>query len=131
MRRFTHTGLVICLWSLTFLYFSCSESNQDETKSNTSQEIKAKLIYFSIPGWPYCKKVSTIVNGLEDEYNGTLKVEELPTTNPESKKLITQYQLTTHGMLIFDEKGNLVKKLDGHFLEESEIRTAVKEVVGK
>lgn len=70
------------------------------------------------------------MNGLEKEYDGALKVEEIPTTRPESKRLIDQYQLTTHGMLIFDEKGDLAKKLDGHFLEEEEIRTAVTEVVG-
>ena len=70
------------------------------------------------------------MNGLENEYDGALHVEEIPTTNPKSKKLIEQYQLTTHGMLIFDEEGSLAKKLDGHFLEEQEIRTAVAEVVG-
>ena len=70
------------------------------------------------------------MNGLEKEYNGALKVEELPTTNPESQKLIEQYGLTTHGMLIFNKDAALAKKLDGHFLDEPEIRGAVAEVVG-
>lgn len=70
------------------------------------------------------------MNGLEKEYNGTIKVNEIPTTDPKSKKLIKEYNLTTHGMLIFDEKGNMAKKLDGHFLDESEIREAVVQVVG-
>lgn len=59
-----------------------------------------------------------------------MDVEEIPTTDSESKRLIEQYELTTHGMLIFDERGDLAKKLDGHFLEEEEIRTAVSEVIG-
>ena len=70
------------------------------------------------------------MNGLEKEYNGTIKVNEIPTTDPKSKKLIKEYNLTTHGMLIFDEKGNMAKKLDGHFLDESEIRKSVVQVVG-
>jgi hypothetical protein len=71
------------------------------------------------------------VNGLEKEYNGALKVKELSATTPESKKMIASYGLTTHGMLIFDEKDELLEKLDGHFLDEPEIRAAVKEVVEK
>jgi len=70
------------------------------------------------------------VNGLEKEYDGALKVEELPATNSESKKMIDHYGLTTHGMLIFDKEDALAKKLDGHFLDEPEIRNAVAEVIG-
>jgi hypothetical protein len=70
------------------------------------------------------------VNGLEKEYDGVLKVEELQATTPESKKLIDQYGLTTHGMLIFDKHEALAKKLDGHFLDEPEIRDAVASVIG-
>lgn len=74
--------------------------------------------------------MTTIVNGLEKEYDGVLQVEEISTTNPKSKEMIKEYGLTTHGMLIFDGKGNLAKTLDGHFLDEPEIRAAVVEVVG-
>ncbi len=70
------------------------------------------------------------MNGLEKEYDGALKVEEIPTTNPKSKKMIDHYQLTKHGMLILDGEGNLAQKLDGHFLDEPEIRSAVAEVIG-
>lgn len=70
------------------------------------------------------------MNGLEKEYNGALIVDEMATTNPKSKEMIKEYNLTTHGMLIFNEKNELKEKLDGHFLDESEIREAVVEVVG-
>jgi hypothetical protein len=71
------------------------------------------------------------VNGLEKEYNGVLKVEGLSATTPESKRMIASYGLATHGMLIFNEKDELVKKLDGHFLDEPEIRGAIEEVIKK
>ena len=71
------------------------------------------------------------MNGLEKEYDGALEVEELLATTPESKKLIDQYGLTTHGMLIFDKDEALAKKLDGHFLDEPEIRDAVASVIGR
>lgn len=70
------------------------------------------------------------MNGLEKEYDGALKVEELQATAPESKKMIDHYGLTTHGMLIFNKEDSLAKTLDGHFLDEPEIRSAVVEVVG-
>ena len=125
--------IVTSLLSLVlFVTYSCpNNSDKQNSKINPANALKAKIVYFSIPGWPYCKKVTTIVNGLEKEYNGAVKVKELSATTPESRKMIASYGLTTHGMLIFNEKDELVKKLDGHFLDEPEIRSAIEEVIKK
>ena len=65
------------------------------------------------------------MNGLEKEYQGELKCEILDASTPESKAQIDSYGFGTHGLVVFDGKGNLKQKIDGHKMSEKEIRSAV------
>jgi len=70
------------------------------------------------------------VHGLEKEYSGKLTSEILDATTPENKAKIQSYGFGTHGMVIFDDHGIEQNKLDGHLMQETVIRQAVKEVMG-
>ena len=69
------------------------------------------------------------MNGLEIEFEGALKCEILDVFEPENQNKIKAYGFGSHGMVIFDPKGNIKKKLDGHILDEPQIRAALKEVM--
>ena len=73
--------------------------------------------------------MTTIVNGLEEEYQGTLECEILDATTSDSKAQIQAYGFGNHGLVIFDAQGNVEKKMDGHLMTEPEIRQAVQEVM--
>lgn len=74
--------------------------------------------------------MTTIVNGLEKEFEGALECEILDAFTPENKKQIKAYGFGSHGLVIFDAEGNIKKKLDGHNLHDPQIRAALKEVMG-
>ncbi|MEE8112529.1 MAG: hypothetical protein V3T95_01980 [Acidobacteriota bacterium] len=73
--------------------------------------------------------MTTIVNGLETEYQGVLDCEILDATSPENRKKIQDYGFGNHGLVVFDAEKNVRKKFDGHLIEEAEIRQAVQEVL--
>lgn len=70
------------------------------------------------------------MHGLEEEYRGALKAEIRDATTPKHKAEIREHGFETHGMVIYDAEGQLKKKLDGHLMQEPEIRRAVRDVVG-
>ncbi len=74
--------------------------------------------------------MTTIVNGLETEYQGVLDCEILDATTAENLKKIQDYGFGNHGLVVFDADRNVRKKFDGHLIEEAEIRQAVQEVLG-
>lgn len=69
------------------------------------------------------------MNGLEQEYEGSLECDVLDATVPESVAKIREYELGNHGMVIYDAHGNVGKTLGGHKMTEAEIRQALKEVM--
>ena len=69
------------------------------------------------------------MNGLEEEYAGKLECEVLDATTPESLEQIKGYGFANHGLVIFDGKGNVQKMMDGHLMQELQLRQALKEVM--
>ncbi len=129
-RNFKHFALFG--FALLTLNLACSNQTEEEPAGEaTSAVLKpAKIVYYAIPGWPFCAKVTTIVNGLETEYNDSLECEILDATTPESVEQIKGYGFGDHGLVIFDGEGNVQKKMDGHLMQEPQIRQALKEVMG-
>ncbi len=70
------------------------------------------------------------MNGLEEEFQGTLKCDVLDATTAENKAQIKAYGFGNHGLVVFDGQGNVQKKMDGHLMGEPEIRAALTEVMG-
>lgn len=70
------------------------------------------------------------MNGLDTEYEQSLTCEVLDATTPDNKAKIQELGFKTHGMVFYDDEGTLLKKMDGHLMQEPKIRQAVKEVLG-
>lgn len=124
----------IALFALVLLTFNLAWASQTEEKLGADGPAAAtlqpvKIAYYALPGWPYCAKITTIVNGLEEEYAGKLECEILDATTAESVEQIKGYGFGNHGLVIFDGEGNVQKKMDGHLMQESQIRQALKEVM--
>ncbi len=125
----------LALFGFVLIAFNLACSSKTEEKPAVEETATvalkpAKIVYYSIPGWPFCAKVTTIVNGLETEYKGNLECEILDATTPESVEQIKGYGFGNHGLVIFDGEGNVQKKMDGHMMQEPQIRQALKEVMG-
>ncbi len=131
----TRNFKLFALFGFVLLTFNLACSNKTEEKPVVEEVAtvalkSAKIVYYAIPGWPFCAKVTTIVNGLEEQYTGKLECEILDATTPESVEQIKGYGFGNHGLVIFDGEGNVQKKMDGHMMQEPQIRQALKEVMG-
>jgi hypothetical protein len=69
------------------------------------------------------------VNGLEEQHKGVLSCEVRDATDESGKADIAELGFGTHGMVIYDADGNILKKMDGHLMSEEEINLAVKEAL--
>ena len=135
--NFSHArrnGVQLFIYAVSFSilgHLACSgSSEQTEMSESAPRELQAKIVYYSMPGWPHCAKVTTIVNSLEKEFNGALQCEVLDAFTPENKEKIKGYGFDNHGLVVFDANGNVKKKMNGHLMRGPEIRAALSEVMG-
>ena len=70
------------------------------------------------------------MNGLEEQHKGVLACEVRDATDEKGKMDIAGLGFKTHGMVIYDPAGNILKKMDGHLMTEEEINLAVNEALG-
>ena len=73
--------------------------------------------------------MTTIVNGLEEEFDGALACDVVDATTEKSKTEIAGYGFDNHGLVVFDTDDTAKWKKNGHHISEAEIRTALAEVM--
>jgi hypothetical protein len=73
--------------------------------------------------------VTAIVNGLGEEYKGRVNVSIENATKPENAERIHEYGFRSHGLVIFGKNGEVLQKMDGHLLQEADIRSALESVL--
>jgi thioredoxin-like negative regulator of GroEL len=62
----------------------------------------------------YCRQQKPIVNGLEREYDGLLRVRHVNVDDPRNRNLVAEYQASSIPLLIiFDKRGNVVATYRG------------------
>jgi len=77
-----------------------------------------------------CQGVTTIVYGLAKEYGDGVQVDIENATTPENReKIQTEFGFKTHGLVIYDKDGEVKETLDGHDLQEPQIRLALQNVI--
>ncbi len=69
------------------------------------------------------------MNGLEEQHKGVLSCEIRNATDEAGKADIAELGFGTHGMVIYDPDGNILKKMDGHLMTEEDINLAVDEAL--
>jgi hypothetical protein len=66
------------------------------------------------------------VSGLEEEFPGKVKAENVDATTPESAKAIQKLGFKNHGLVIRDRKGKVLWKEPDHQVKIDDVREELK-----
>lgn len=69
------------------------------------------------------------VSGLEKEYDGRVKGQNLDATTPEAKKAIKELGFGSHGLVIRSSDGKVLWKQPDHDVKMDDVRKALKELL--
>jgi len=73
--------------------------------------------------------VKTAVSGLEKEFPGQVKTENLNAREEESRKIIKEQGFDTHGLLIRNAKDEVVFKQADHKVKMKEVRAEIRKLL--
>jgi hypothetical protein len=71
------------------------------------------------------------VSGLEQEFPGKVKAQNLDATTPENKKIVKDLGFQSHGLVIRSAEGKTVWKQPDHDVQIEDVRKAVKDLLKK
>ena len=69
------------------------------------------------------------MSGLEKEFNGRVKGQNVDATTPESKKVIKDLGFETHGLVIRSPEGKVLWKQKDHDVQIDDVRSKLKELL--
>ena len=69
------------------------------------------------------------MSGLEKEFNGRVKGQNVDATTPESRKAIKDLGFETHGLVIRSPEGKVLWKQKDHDVQMDDVRSALKELL--
>ena len=73
--------------------------------------------------------MKTAVSGLEKEFPGEVKSENLNAREPDSQKVIKEQGFTTHGLLIRNAKDEVVWKQADHKVKMKAVRAEIRKLL--
>jgi hypothetical protein len=76
-----------------------------------------------------CAKIKPAVSGLEKEYPGKVKAENVDATLPESKKVIKEMGFDNHGLVIRSPEGKVLWKQKDHEVKMEDVRAKLNELL--
>jgi hypothetical protein len=71
------------------------------------------------------------VSGLEQEYKGKVRSQNLDATTEENKKIIKELGFQTHGLVIRSADGKVLWKQPDHQVKMEDVRREIDELVKK
>ena len=69
------------------------------------------------------------MSGLEKEFDGRVKGQNVDATTPESKKVIKELGFENHGLVIRSAEGKVLWKQKDHDVNMDDVRSALKELL--
>jgi hypothetical protein len=78
-----------------------------------------------------CAQLKPAVSGLEQEFPGKVKAENLDATTEESKKAVKDLGFKNHGLVIRDGQGKVLHKQPDHSVDIDAARKAIQEILAK
>lgn len=69
------------------------------------------------------------MSGLEKEFKGRVKGQNVDATTPDSKKMIKDLGFETHGLVIRSTEGKVLWKQKDHDVQMDDVRSALKELL--
>jgi hypothetical protein len=71
------------------------------------------------------------VSGLEQEFPGKVKAQNLDATTPENKKIVKDLGFNTHGLVIRSADGKTLWKKPDHDVSMEDVRKAIADILKK
>jgi len=72
-----------------------------------------------------CAKIKPAVSGLEKDYAGRVKAQNVDATTPEAKKVIKEMGFDNHGLVIRSSDGKVLWKQKDHEVKMEDVRKAL------
>ena len=76
-----------------------------------------------------CQRIKPAVSGLEKEYSGKVKGENVDATTPEAKKVIKEMGFDNHGLVIRSSDGKVLWKQADHAVKMEDVRAKLNELL--
>lgn len=73
-----------------------------------------------------CAQLKPAVSGLEKEFPGQVKAQNLDATSEESKKAIKELGFRNHGLVVRSADGKVLHKQADHTVDMDEVRKAIR-----
>jgi len=71
------------------------------------------------------------VSGLEQDFPGKVKAQNIDATTPENKKLVKNLGFNTHGLVIRSADGKTLWKQPDHDVSMEDVRKAIADILKK
>ncbi len=71
------------------------------------------------------------MSGLEQEFPGKVKAQNLDATTPENKKIVKELGFGSHGLVIRSSDGKTLWKQPDHDVNMADVRKAIKDLLKK
>jgi len=78
-----------------------------------------------------CAKLKPAVSGLEQEFPGEVKAQNVDASTPEDRKAIQELGLKSHGLVIRSAAGKVLHKQPDHAVNIDDARKALAEILKK
>ena len=78
-----------------------------------------------------CAKLKLAVSGLEKEFPGQVKAQNVDASTPEAKKAIEELGFKNHGLVIRSADGKVLHKQPDHTVNLDDTRKALAEILKK
>jgi len=76
-----------------------------------------------------CAKLKPAVSGLEQEFPGRVKAQNLDATGEEAKKVIKELGFQSHGLVIRSADGKVLHKEADHTVDMDKVKAAIRGLV--
>jgi len=76
-----------------------------------------------------CERIKPAVSGLEKEYSGRVKGQNVDATTPEAKKVIKEMGFDNHGLVIRSSDGKVLWKQADHGVKMEDVRAKLNELL--
>jgi hypothetical protein len=78
-----------------------------------------------------CAKLKPAVSGLEKEFPGQVKAQNVDASTPEAQKAISELGFKSHGLVVRSADGKVLHKQPDHTVNLDDARKAISEILKK
>jgi hypothetical protein len=78
-----------------------------------------------------CAQLKPAVSGLEQDFPGKVKAENVDASGEEARKAIKELGFKNHGLVVRDAKGKVLHKEPDHTVDMDAVKKAIQEILAQ